>query len=67
MSTKTVSIRAEVDRETDQELENWSESEERSKRRHTSVLLRKLTVLRKTNPDDLQRLGLMERSLAGTR
>lgn len=60
MASKTVRIGAEVDQQTDTDLEEWSEREERSKRRHAAVLLRKLTVLRKTHPDELQRLGLLE-------
>ena len=62
MSQKTVRIGAEVDPETDRELEAWSEQEERSKRRHAAVLLRKLTALRKTQPAELARLGLMDLS-----
>jgi hypothetical protein len=63
MAQKTVRIGAEIEREIDIEFSQWAETEERSKRRHAAVLIRKLTVLRKTHPDELQRLGLMDRSL----
>ncbi len=59
MAQKTVRIGIEVDRETDTEISEWSEEEGRSKRRHTAILVRRLAKLRKTNPDDLQRLGLL--------
>ena len=60
MAHKMINIRVQVDRETDLELEEWSEREGRSKRRHLSILARRLAGLRKTNPDDLRRLGLMQ-------
>lgn len=62
MGQKRINIRIEVDRETDLEIEEWSEIEGRSKRRHLEILARKLTALRKTNPDDLIRLGLIDRT-----
>ena len=60
MGQKLINIRVEVDRDTDHEFEKWSESEGRSKRRHAAILMRKLTSLRKTRPDDLVKLGLID-------
>jgi hypothetical protein len=62
MAQKTVRIGIEVDRETDLEIQEWADAEERSKRRHLAILARKLATLRKSHPDDLQRLGLMDRT-----
>lgn len=61
MARKGINLRIEVDRETDTEFSAWAESEGRSKRRHLAILTRKLTTLRKTSPDDLARLGLLDR------
>lgn len=59
----TTHVGAELDPDTDLELERWAKHEGRSKRRHLAVLARKLTTLRKTAPADLARLGLLD---AGT-
>lgn len=50
--------KVELDDETDKELREWAEEVERSKRRQISVLLRRLTTLRKSNPAELERLQL---------
>lgn len=63
MALKTVRIGAEVDPETDRDLESWAGQEERSKRRHAAILLRKLCGLRKTHATDLARLGLIDPAL----
>jgi hypothetical protein len=56
-----VSVRIELDRETDLAVSRWCSDESRSKRRHISVLLRKLANLRNTHPQELERLGLLDR------
>lgn len=63
MRQRTVNLRLELSPEDNLAIEKWADHEERSKRRHAAVLLRKLTVLRKTQPDKLAELGLMEKSL----
>lgn len=60
MAQKTIGIGVDVDRETDDELDKWSKQEGRSKRRHVAVILRKISILRRTKPDELQRLGLVD-------
>lgn len=62
MRRKGVNLRIEVDRQTDLEFSQWADSEGRSKRRHLAILARKLTALRKSDPDGLVRLGLLERA-----
>jgi uncharacterized sporulation protein YeaH/YhbH (DUF444 family) len=64
MSKNGTQIRIEVDRETDHEFSQWSDAEGRSKRRHVEILMRKLASLRKSHPEDLQRLGLVDRQCA---
>lgn len=64
MQRDHVNLRIEVDRQTDLDFGAWADDEGRSKRRHLAILTRKLTALRKTNPDDLVRLGLLDRPLA---
>jgi hypothetical protein len=59
MSQELVNIRVELDPQAAIDLNKWADREGRSKRRHAAVLLRRLTVLQKTNPNDLRRLGLM--------
>lgn len=63
---QVIRIGVEVDRETDMEIERWSQEEGRSKRRHTAILVRRLTNLRKTHRQDLERLGLVQPSLGAT-
>ena len=60
MAQKWINIRVQVDAETDLQFADWSENEGRSKRRHVSILLRKLARLRKSRPQELERLGLIE-------
>ena len=60
MGQRLINIRLELDRDTDSEVEKWAKTEGKSKRRHLSILARKLTVLRRTNPADLARLGLLD-------
>jgi hypothetical protein len=67
MGAKRINVRIELDRETDTEISQWSDSEGRSKRRHLEILARKLASLRKTHPDDMQRLGLVDRALVAAR
>jgi hypothetical protein len=64
MAPKRTSIRVEVDRETDLEFSEWSGDEGRSKRRHLEIVLRKLARLRKSNPGELARLGLLDPAAA---
>lgn len=58
MVSKRVITKVGLDRETDLDLKKWAEEAERSKTRHTSVLLRKLVGLRRTNPEALRELQL---------
>lgn len=64
MGQKTIKIGVEVDRETDETVEDWADDEGRSKRRHAAVLLRKLAKLKKTQPGELIKLGLLDRPAA---
>jgi hypothetical protein len=61
MAAKQGVIKAEVDREIENDFSAWAEREGRSKQRHASILLRKLTSLKRSHPDELARLGLMDR------
>jgi hypothetical protein len=67
MSMQTVSVRLELDAETHQAMGDWSKVEGRSTREQTAVLMRKLARLRKDQPDELARLGLLDRLLIATR
>lgn len=60
MAVKHGTIKAEVCKETEMDFSDWAHQEGRSKQRHASILLKKLTALRKTNPDELTRIGLMD-------
>ena len=64
MRKRIVPVTVELETDVDHDVSDWAQTEGRSKRRHLSILARKLASLRKTNPDDLQRLGLMERPAA---
>lgn len=59
MKRRQIGMNVFLDTEIDAELGDWAEDEERSKRRHAAVLLRKLVKLKETNPDELRRLGLV--------
>lgn len=61
MAKRSVQIKADVEHDTDVELRKWAEFEGRSKKRQLEILARKLTGLRKTNREDLERLGLADR------
>jgi len=52
-------IGLELDPRTALAVKEWSEQEGRSKRRHLAIVVRQLTQLLKTNPDELRRLGLL--------
>lgn len=67
MDQELINIRVEVDEETDLAVKRWAQAEGRSKRRHVAILVRKLTTLRKSHPDELQRLGLIDRAAVGQR
>lgn len=58
MARDGINIRVKADPETNVELEKWAKDEDRSKRRHASVLLRKLVKIRREKPDALRALGL---------
>jgi hypothetical protein len=62
MAQRKIPTRMELAAPIDSELATWAELEERSKRRHAAILVRRLTELRRTNPDDLVRLGLLDRA-----
>lgn len=64
MGQRIFSTRVELDHDTDDTLEKWGELEGKSKRRHAAILIRKLIVLRETQPAELVRLGLIDRLLA---
>lgn len=66
MSTQTVSVRLELDPDTHQAMGEWSKIEGRSTREHTAVLMRKLARLRRDKPDELAKLGLLDRLLNAT-
>jgi len=55
---RNVETKVVLDPETDLDLKKWADEAERSKRRQIAILLRRLTTLRRTNPQDLQRLQL---------
>ena len=59
MATKKVETKVKLDRETDLELQTWAEETERSKTRQMAVLMRRLVSLRKTNPEALRQLELV--------
>ena len=61
MASKQGTIKAEVDREVELDFSDWAKREGRSKQRHASILLQKLTSLRKSCPDELIRVGLLDR------
>jgi hypothetical protein len=52
--------KVELDDDTDKEMREWAEEVQRSKRRQIAVLLRRLTTLRRTHPEELQRLQLAQ-------
>lgn len=60
MGHRIETIRVELEPDTFNELEKWSDAEGKSKRRHVSILLRKLANLRKKNPAALAELGLLD-------
>ena len=60
MGQRIVNVRLELDRDTDSEVEKWARTEGKSKRRHLSILTRKLIVLRRTSPAELAKLGLLD-------
>jgi hypothetical protein len=59
-----ISIRIDLEAEDDRALKAWAEGESRSKREQAGVLLRKLLELRRTQPAELERLGLSDRLLS---
>lgn len=62
---ETISVRVELDRQTDSDFTRWARSEARSKRRFISVLVGRLVRLQKTEPERLMALGLMDRTAEG--
>ena len=66
MPQKTCTTSIELERETALSMKQWAEEEGRSTRRHVAVLMRKLVHLKKSQPDELRRLGLADRSAATT-
>lgn len=63
---QAVEVRFAIDADTHTVMAEWSESEGRTARQHVAVLLRKLATLRKDQPDELARLGLLDRLLVDT-
>jgi hypothetical protein len=61
MAQETIQTRVELDESADLDLKKWARSEGRSKRNLMTILLRKLAALRKTDPDALASLGLLDR------
>lgn len=55
-----IPVNVELDPDVNDAVEQWAASEGRSKRNLMAVLTRKLVRLRKSKPEELQRLGLME-------
>lgn len=60
LDQELINIRVEVDPQIDLDLRKWAKKEGRSKRRQVAVLLRKLSAIRKSNPSELERLGLID-------
>jgi predicted ATPase with chaperone activity len=58
MGRDLINIRVELDRESDSDLHRWAKEEERSKRLHAKVILRRILQVRRQNPDLLRQLGL---------
>lgn len=56
-----IPVNVELETALNGRIETWAEEENRSKRNLLAVLARKLVTLKETNPDDLHRLGLIER------
>lgn len=63
MQQATVSVRLELDSATHADMGEWSKVEGRSTREHTAILMKKLARLRREQPDELARLGLLDRLL----
>lgn len=61
----TIPVNVEIETEINKPLETWAQREGRSKRRHLAILARQLVELMQTNPDELQRLGLVSRAALG--
>ena len=59
---KLVPVKVKLEPEVALGIKQWADVEGRSRTRHTEILLRKLTVLRRTQPAELARLGLMDLS-----
>lgn len=57
-------VKTELGKPAERELDVWAKLEGRSKQQHAAVLLRKLIAVRKSNPDALSSLGLLDRQLA---
>lgn len=65
MRQKIKTIRVDLDPHTDLEIDSWSRTDGRSKRRHVAIVLRKLAILHKTEPAELERLlRLADRQLS---
>lgn len=60
MSQRIFPVRVELDYSTNTYIEKWAFAEGKSKRRHSSILLRRLAALHETKLDELVRLGLAE-------
>jgi hypothetical protein len=52
-------IRALVDKRSEQSLEEWAKLEGRSLQMHCGILLRRIAVLYRDNPQKLEALGLL--------
>jgi hypothetical protein len=60
-SSKQCVIKAEVGEELHTDFTKWAKTEGRSAQRHAAIMLQKLNSLRKTNPDQLASIGLLDR------
>ena len=55
-----VEVRFAIDSATHAVVTEWADSENRTARQHVAALLKKLAALRKDQPDELRRLGLLD-------
>lgn len=59
MGRQITNLRMELDSETNRRLERWAEAEGRTKRRHTTIVVRRIAEFLDENPAELERLGIV--------